>query len=324
MIRTRFTLAFALALSALAAPLAHAQDRLDVDTRVLLLPALGTEALRDGPGALAVDAVRRALEAAGWVPEAPESDVRQIIRDCPDTTTCTQQLLAAAGLREAIFTTVWAVAGTDQVREVIVAFEDDEGRQSVGQAEVEGDDVPNAARRAFARALSERRGEHLVALRVRGTPVGAGVTVDGEPIGTLPVDTERRRGEVEIAVSARGYRTERRRVQLDEPAEVEFALQLGDEGSTPVTRRRPWYALVLAGAGAVGVATTLAATLPGLGCGQVGEPCKELRPGPFAIYLGLSAAALVGGVLWFALGGSSERGTELGLSPGGLRLRHTF
>ncbi|MCA9616302.1 MAG: PEGA domain-containing protein [Sandaracinus sp.] len=314
----------------LASP-ALAQD----EPRVLLLPALGTEALRADAGNLAVATVQRALEAARLTPETPEGQVLDIVRDCPDTTVCINQLLVAAGLREACLTAVWARAGSDTPHEVLVTFADADGNQYTGRAEVEGDDVPNAARRAFARALSARLGENQVLLRLRGTPLGAAVTVDGRTVGTLPTDVRVDRGTYRITVSATGHRTQRREVTLDaSEAEESFTLA---EGSDPGTSRvSPLnYALgggllaIGAGFGAVAIVGLARDGSCTDGCAPVvrddGVYERRFTLGPRALGYTIAAGiGVVAGVVLLAWRPFRDERLDVALQPTGLRLRGRF
>lgn len=307
----------------------------DESARILLLPALGTEELRGGAGGLAVAAVERALEASRFVPEAPVGDVLDIVRDCPDTTVCLNQLLAAAGLREAVLTAVWARTGETTPHEVLVTFADADGNQHSGRAEVEGDDVPNAARRAFARALSARLGENQVALRLRGSPIGAAVTIDGRNVGTLPADLQIERGPHRITVSATGYRTERREVDLDAlEAEERFAL---DEGSDPTNERASALDYVLGGgllaAGVgFGTAAVVAFAKDGAcsnGCDPVlrDDGVYERRYTVGARAWGYTIAAglgLVAGTVLLVLRPFRTEDVDVAIEGTGLRLRGRF
>ncbi|MBX3246211.1 MAG: PEGA domain-containing protein [Myxococcales bacterium] len=317
------------------------------EERVLVLPARGTDTLLERAGALAVDAVRRALPAAGYRAESPRGQVQDILRDCPEASTCARQLITAAGVRLGLFTTVWGSRGSSEARQVVVSFETLEGGLHEGSADVEGGDVGRAARDAFARALSDLRGENHVRLHITGAPEGAAVTLDGQYIGTLPLAHEiRRGGQAELVIAARGHRTERQTIQLDQHLDLNVALEPTDTPdepldpfATPGPRRsteptpsaprvRPWYALALAGAGAALALTTVAITLPQLGCAETfgdGECRRDrnLGTGPFAAYLAIGGALLVSGLLWYAIGQEGSR-TELGLGPTSVQLRTRF
>jgi hypothetical protein len=327
---------FALAAITASASPALAQDTAqDGELRILLLPALGTEELRGGPGGLALATVERALQAARFAPEHPAGEVLDIVRDCPDTTVCLNQLLAAAGLREAVLTAVWARAGETVPHEVLVTFADADGHQHSGRAEVEGDDVPNAARRAFARALSARLGENQVLLRLRGSPIGAAVTIDGRSVGTLPTDVRVERGSHRVAVSATGYRTERREVELDTfEAEESFAL---DEGSDPSNARVSPLNYVLGGSLlAVGVGFGAVAMIGLARDGSCTDDCapvirddgvyaRRYTFGPRALGYTIAAGlGLVGGVVILAWRPFRDERLDVALSPNGLRLRGSF
>ena len=315
----------------MAAP-AFAQDG---EMRILLLPALGTEELRAGPGELATSAVERALQAARFSPEHPAGEVLDIVRDCPDTTVCLNQLLAAAGLREAVLTAVWARAGQSVPHEVLVTFADAEGHQHSGRAEVEGDDVPNAARRAFARALSARLGENQVMLRLRGSPIGAAVTVDGRSVGTLPTDVRVERGSHRVAVSATGYRTERREIDLDtHEAEETFALS---EGSDPSNQRvSPLNYALGGGLLAVGVGFGAVAIVGFARDGSCTDDCtpvvrddgvyaRRYGFGPRGIGNTIAAGlGLVGGIVILAWRPFRDERLDVALSPNGFRLHGRF
>lgn len=305
---------------------AHAQDSplSGNGARVLLLSTTQDPGL-DRARQRAEAAVRQGLDIHEWRVETPDGAMAGVLRDCPEPGTCVRQLLAAAGVREAVHVVVWGEG--EEPRSVVVAFETDDGAQYAGTSEVAGGTLEEAARRAFVQAVAVRRERSRVSFRVVGTPEGATVTVDGTPSGRLPFTGQHPRGPVELTVSAHGYRAERRLVDLSETTEVRFALT--PSGASDLTedaaRRSLTAPLLLTGAGAVTLLTTLAAVLPRLGCAERFDDgtCRTERVlgAPAAVYLGLGGALLLGGLTWTILRITRGRTTELSSSPGSVQLR---
>ncbi len=188
---------------------------------------------------------------------------------------------------------------------VIVA----EGRRYTGATEVGSDGVPAATRVALTQAVARMRGTALPSLHVEGTPVGASITLDGEPWGALPHGAETEPGQHVVEVSAAGHASERREVTLlGEDVRLDVALTPSPSSDTTPL----WVAGI--GTLALGVAAILVGTV-GF---AMGESCTDAtctsieRPDVVgsAAWLASGGALTIGGVVMIGIAASSSGSTS--------------
>jgi hypothetical protein len=124
-----------------------------------------------------------------------------------------------------------------------------------------GDALVRRSWRAGRRAELDLRLDELPAtVRIRSTPEGAVVRVDGREVGVAPVELERRAGQYELEVVLDGYETYTATLDLGPGQRSDLTAELV-EHSTPIYERW-WFwtgaAAIVAGAAVV----TWAATRP--------------------------------------------------------------
>lgn len=134
---------------------------------------------------------------------------------------CAAPLLSGDGLALAI-----ALWGRTRCERVAVALLDAHGASHGGEVLVEANRLDAAIDGAITRALTRLEQGSESSLGVVGEPAGATITLDQTPWGTLPHSGQVTRGEHQLAISAEGYVTERRMVQVGDAAvEVSVALR---------------------------------------------------------------------------------------------------
>ncbi|MEM9075307.1 MAG: PEGA domain-containing protein, partial [Myxococcota bacterium] len=194
------------------------------------------------------------------------------------------------------------------------------------RAAVNGD-VTTAARQALAGALSNLLGGRRAEVRVRSIPPGASITIDGNEAGEAPVITELDIGSHSFRATLEGHRPANERVDIAEDQDVELRLEpypVEPVPSSSAGMRIAGFSLL--GAGAVGLSLTLALTLSDLGC-QDSRPngCfddREIAAGPFALWMGLSSAAMITGLVLVLA--APKRNASVSLRPTGADFRMRF
>jgi PEGA domain len=220
--------------------------------------------------------------------------------------------------------------------EVLVALVDASGKHVNATAPSQVEGVEAATRAAVNRALSKWPARGLVPIVLSGTPVGATVTVDGQPRGTLPLEMRVQPGHHEIVITMDGYLGKRELVELSgaESAPPSLDIALEPELARSSSERGVTVALVAGPTLAVAGAVTMAVALGSLGragCEQrardgVCVERNEVATAPVALWSAAGALALVGGVTWFALGfkrGRHSR-TQVGMGWNYVSLQGSF
>jgi len=257
--------------------------------RALVLPVGGDEALVAAHGAAALAALEQALTGAGFGVE--RSDCRE--------PSCAGELLRAGRGDLAVGLALWPREGGVRASLVLV---DAAERQVSGEAEGPAEAAAELAGEALDRAIATWSVREGAPVRVVGAPEGASVTVDRELWGTLPHEGTLPPGEHRFVVSADGFVTERRSVDIAfGGGALELRFDLAREGGDP------WPSLVLGG-GLVVVG--LALTVPGWatlsldgGCAArdaVGCRSRYAFDGAAAAWLVAGGVAAVGGVVLLA------------------------
>lgn len=323
-----------------AAP-ASAQER-----EVVVHPSVTTnnEAL-DELGSVVVPAVVGAFNSLGYVASSSNAPLVAAVAqcaelasaecegDCPTMEACISGALQANDGAYAATVTIYALAGQSAPHTVAVAMYDREGGLTAGRVEVGEGSVEDAGRRAVAQLVAQARGETSSDVRVSGTPVGAGVSIDGSAAGQVPTTVRLDNGPHRITVSQDGYRSETRNVTVNGDTTLEFSLERasgdGEEPGGGGARRGVGIALA-----AVGLASGVGQVVAHLalsGCEErVGDGCldKEVPLG-LAIGWGVASAVLVGAglVLWLGAGDDEPEATgvsRVGFGFGQLSLEGRF
>ena len=301
--------------------------------RVMVVPPLGSEALQATAGELAAQAVLDELQEEGFDATRGHDSVAQTVADCPHAT-CLTTVLRAQAVDVGAVVAVWARAGQEVPYEASVTLLDQEGQEYAARFRIEEGDVAQAARQALAAALASFRGEGRVFVRIGGTPLGAGVTVDGRPVGRLPVEIEVEAGEHVLTISQQGYRSERRTfLAQTEPDGSASRLSITLERTTAESpsssgrMRRIWGGLLLGAGSALSVGALTFAMLFSGECKDMQDgSCQEtwdLEVGSLLGWAGAGLALAVGG-LALTIMGKKKRETRVSLRPFALQFEQRF
>lgn len=306
------------------------------DARLTAERAQAEQALLDAVQARQMRAVTAADAAAR---------LRRAGREPCEDITCAPDLLEALDADMAVLMAVWGRRQGPGASQVGVTLVDRAGARAEGSAAVDGDGVGPAATAAFADALSAWDARGGIPIRVEGSPVGAAVTVDRHPRGALPLELSLAPGTHSLSVSATGYVTERReldvsaetsetrvvRVHLSEAGDGVGAEPTETASSSPPNdpvrddgRAGPSVLgpalLGLAGVGLLAVDVVALLRTGCLEAGPSGACVRERRLDglTFALYGVAGVAAIGGALLWYLLGQDEGDATPtVGLVPGG-------
>ncbi|MGD8858603.1 MAG: PEGA domain-containing protein [Myxococcales bacterium] len=287
-----------------------------VAQRAVLLPARGDEALA-AQRRIAGGSLRELLEAEGL--QVLDHDAVQGVA-C-ESVECATDLLDGADAEIAVAPGVWAGTPPARVGAVFVTLIDRAGKRFPGRARARNDDVAEAVREA----LLDARALQLLGpgpwLRVRGTPPGAEVWLDGTLVGALPHRGPVEAGRHSLEVRHEGYRPLVRSADVPDDAsrqvDVEVALRpreaaaaadplAGPDEAPPAGR--PVVGPLVLGLAGVGLLTADVVLVLSAGCERrdAGGRCAEedqVAPLP-AIALAVGGAgAITAALLWHLLGG---------------------
>lgn len=187
-----------------------------------------------------------------------------------------------------------------QERGIVVELIRDDGERASGAAPIGR--AGEAYRRAELALALGREG----LLRVRSTPAGALVSVDGRPAGHAPFERRFAPGSHELAFELEGFASERRTVELARGSAVELEVQLSRAGRSQAAPRSETSPLnyILGGALALGGGTAFAIGLAALL--RDGDCTERAADGGCArrVSFGTRSAVLFGaGVAALAAGG---------------------
>jgi len=296
--------------------------------RIFLLPASrsgGDADIEPSARGEAHAAIRAALESRRLEVVAPR---RPHLPEGCAAPACLRPVLERLGAAAAVHMTLWGPT-EDRAAQVVVSVID---RDHVygGSALVRDDAIGEAAQTALGDALSRRVLGPGPWLSVRGTPLGARITVDGDERGGIPARLRVEAGLHQVVVESPGYATETQtvrvagRVDSETVVEVELSRasvgagpevevsQSGEGGGEPRSGREGGRAIVgpavLLG---LGVAAVVVGAV-GLGLGESesfsdGEWYLEQPAGGAIAGWFIGGAVLVGAAaLWFLLSGNDD------------------
>lgn len=322
-----FSLAIALA-ALLFSPTAALADT------AFVLHATDTGPVSPVARAAAERGVRDALGEAGLdilgAEDDPESLAPELFR-C-ENVRCVRGILGALGVDLVVVVALWAEEEGAPPVEITITLIDVSEREPNARADVEGDPEAAAAS-ATSEALSSWSDEWTTLL-VEGSPVGAAVSIDGRPVGTLPLRYALRAGPVVLSVSRAGYRTERLQTHAMADAagvhRVEVGLEPEPEPEDGAGRARWVAGPVFLGALGAGAVATGAYGISQAGCqarSSTGECLleSELHVSRAAAWTAIGAAAIGASVAWVLVRRRhNARDVAVELSPFRLDLRTRF
>jgi len=259
------------------------------------------------------------LEAAAWIEahEAIEARLREAgfrvddsglpRRDDCTSVECLRQERASRDVDVLVTLTIFAAEGGDGAAgSVVVAMIDADGRY-VGDEDVDGRVIGVVAALALASARSDRERGPEPWVRVSGRPTGAIVRIDGREVGVVPFEGLVAAGEHNLEVSLGGYETFSRRFTARNGSTEAIDVALTGNSASGGDRGGDIALLSIAGvalAGGIGMFVhALAFDLTEGSCADAGSPCRsgyDVGSNFDEVLYGLSAAAVVGGVLLIA------------------------
>jgi hypothetical protein len=278
--------------------------------RVLVLVTGGDAGLARRLGATTREEAAAALGRRGF-------SASQGPAGCADTE-CATELLSRGDASHAVAIALWGRGA--RCERVAVTLVDGVGSAYGGEVAVEGADVARALDAALEAALARAARGAGVRVRVSGSPEGATITLDRIPWGTLPHEAPVAEGEHTLAVSAEGYESERRALTVGEdPVHLEVRLAPTADGRPTATREDPVVAVQSGAPDPLLLGLGTAVGVVGLASGSVGvlalaapagpssDPGSREEPdvGAAAAWLGVGAAALLGGVVLLIVGATS-------------------
>ena len=199
---------------------------------------------------------------------------------CADPS-CAGPLLAQLHADIGVGVALWPHNGVVQIAVVLVdASAHEVSATSDGADTVIGQTTRSALSQARAR-WATRDGSPV---RVTGSPDGAAITIDHQPVGSIPYEGRLAPGTHHFAVAAPGHVAERRDLEVaaaTEPVTITFDLAVGEEVEpTPPATGGPDVGLIIAGV-AIGAAGLVVASI-GLANATTSERCASACDGPAA------------------------------------------
>jgi len=208
-----------------------------------------------GKKAAVVDAIAPWLQTKGLnivLDSVPDADVDRLV-DCflTDDQACARSVVSGAGVGKFVF--VMIQVSEDGPVELTAWLFGGNG-SALGS---ERRECPDCRVEKLTRTAEDliatlwRPLETTAALHIESTPSGAAVSVDGEPVGTTPVDVPTTPGTHEVSVSLDGYDVATRSVDAAAGHPEDVALNLVVHRGHPTRARKlPW---IVMGAGAVAI-----------------------------------------------------------------------
>ena len=302
----------------------------------MLLPVGGTPELAAAHGQEAMRIIERELTEAGLtvlsssVVEARATTAH--VELCTEPA-CAHEFLEATHLSLAVGVALWSRSGMVQAAVVLI---DPEGHQVSASADGSESSLNQAVIAALAQARARWGTRTGTTVRAVGTPEGATITVDREPWGSIPHEGELTPGTHHFAVSAEGYETDRRDVDIaatPEPVEVRFGLTATVAGATPPAGGGPDVGIIVLGGvvAAAGVAGIIVAIIGATAAHTCVAPCDGAtmpsveRPalGPILAWGIGGGVGVVGGAVLIGVGAASggAPASQVRLSPGSVTIQ---
>ncbi|MBW2462845.1 MAG: PEGA domain-containing protein [Deltaproteobacteria bacterium] len=293
-------------LAALATPTAMAQT-------YTVLPVERDSRVPAHERSAAFSAVRSARvlgPQAEFVPVGPLDEVlpteERALSQCLEVD-CAARLARGAGLDLVIVVAVWPPEG-DNAGSVAVTLVEASGAMHEADAEIGSAGVSQAATTALVAAARRMSLGDGVELRVRSTPDGALVVVDGTDVGVTPFVGVFEAGDHRVEVRLHGEEDVRDVTLVDDAVTMEVVLGpdggLAGGGAAPgVTKPSIWNFILGGGAIAVGVVALIAGPIQAAArsgevtepMGPDGEPRQTVHFGGTAIALTILSVALLAG-----------------------------
>jgi hypothetical protein len=299
----------------------------------VLFPVGGDAELAAAYGTEARGHVERVLEEAAFGVLTGDALVAATVTASAETCgepSCAAPLLIALHADIGVGVALWRRNGAVQVSVVLV---DPRGVQVSADADGTESVVGQATESALAQARARWATRGGAPIRIVGSPEGASIVVDRDPWGTLPHEGTLSPGTHQLVVSADGYATQRRDVEVvsgTEPVTLEIALV---STTSPIARPAgPDGALIGIGGGASmgGIALSIGGIVTATGS----ERCVSGCDGPVAdrivavpsteLGIGLAVGggvALAVGVVLIVIGATAGDPRAVALGPEGLSVR---
>jgi hypothetical protein len=199
---------------------------------VVLLPMGGDASLVAARGTEAVSRVRDDLESDGFTLLANEELAAALTaahaEPCSDPT-CAGPMLTALQASFAVGIALWPHDGALQVSVSLVGPDGVEVSATASGPEAT---VTQLARSALSQARANWTSRTGTPVRVVGSPEGASITIDHDPVGSIPYEAHLSPGVHHFVVSAEGHTAERRDVTIaagSTTSEIRFELAVGSE-----------------------------------------------------------------------------------------------
>ncbi len=215
-------------------------------SQVAILPAGGDAHAPDELKRKTTRAVKRALIEMRYKVLAPDVVSQKLTamgRDpCRVLRTCHQaSVLEALDVDAVASVALWLGEGGQTPQQVVVRITRREG-WGTGDAEVDGAGLANAVGAALALALSESEKRREILLRVEAEPAHAHIEVDHKRVAAVPAEIAVLPGKRIVKVSAEGYVTESRYVDVPAESPQPFVYRVSlspNTDQTPDTAQTP-------------------------------------------------------------------------------------
>lgn len=243
---------------------------------------------------------------------------------------CIADLARGSGADAALAMAIWSAAAPGEPGRLLVTLIDRKGQSFPGEAAIHADDVEGSAREALSDARSLQWLGPGPWLRVRSTPAGAQVMLDGRPLGATPTRAVVTPGRHTLEIRLPGLRPHAQTVDIPANASRQTAVEIdltpraphpahrrpAGEPQPRATRRPPAHPsrpllgpLILGGIGVaiaaydvIHIASDLCERRDAMGCAER----STISAGTAFALGGVAFGALGTGLLWYLLGESRE------------------
>jgi hypothetical protein len=199
---------------------------------VVVFPVGGDATLAAAHSAEVLSRVQSSLEDSGMTVLVGD-DLARAATDahaapCSDPS-CAPALLPALHASLGVGVALWSRNGLVQVSVVLT---DEHGTLVSADADGAEGVIDQATQGALSQARARWATREGSPVRVVGSPEGASITIDHDPVGSIPYEGHLSPGTHQFVVSADGHRTERRSVEIPasaNPIDVRFGLTPGSD-----------------------------------------------------------------------------------------------